>query len=317
MPFDAAFGMRTSKVKFMNIGRSLFVTQRPQEKNQPVKPGCSMRIFYRRVTCLTPEEIMGRQLKNQMLMQAQKFTEALAKDARADLADRLYLIDKACNSLLEVGGVVTVKSVRSWLATNSGLAISAASFSNSNIDATTGERTYRPQRRIVEKYAEIQRIIEDSSGRNSGQPNVSHPPSTSVAFLSDDELGAINDNQVRYKVQLLQGRVKNLLIQNNNFRKISNLPLLSASMFGEQFKPAESQCTANPIGKLSGILVENELSVLIDFLENGSLKSRQLHFDDVGTLRVTLPAISRRKEVRISKPGLEEVLKKLIRAISG
>ena len=172
---------------------------------------------------------------------------------------------------------------------------------NKRVDKLTGKKVHSPLRQIIDKYGEVQCSTLASA------PKVPEGSSFGSIVLGDSELASISDHQVRYKVQLIAGRVRNLETQLNQLRTIRDLPALPASILSNETGSVEPQ------GRASSDLHEEEIEALADFLKPSSLKRRGLTFDDLGRLKVTHPASRERKTVSISTPDLQGALEKTLK----
>lgn len=247
--------------------------------------------------------------QNQQLMEnARLFTDQLIKTVRSDVATKLSKVDEACRVIIKNGGLVSMPSVRAHLSTNYGITIAAQTLSNKTLDKRTGQKTHSPLRQVIDKYSEVQRLLEKKPGRTEAKRSMGS------ALLSDAELASIEDHQVRYKVQLLVGRVRNLSAQLNEARAIQNLPTIPAAAFPEGFL-AGNQDAPPLLGSGANLaLDEDELEALEDFVKQTSMRRRALDFDELGTLRVTLRPTKEGKTVALSKPELQSALEKILRS---
>lgn len=253
---------------------------------------------------------MSSSQNHEHMENARFFTEQMIKTARSDVAAKLSKVDEACREIIKSGGLVSMPSVRSYLSTTYGITIAAQTLCNKTLDRRTGKKVHSPLRQVIDKYVEIQRLLQ----RKPGRPDVAK--SLGSAFLSDCELTAIEDHQVRHKVQLLLGRVRNLNTQLNEARAVQNLPSLPASAFsaGEHPNNQGSQFTNEREAYLG--LDEEELEAIEDFLKETSMRRRALDFDEIGTLRVKIRPTIEAKTVVLSKPEFQRALRKILHVYS-
>lgn len=244
----------------------------------------------------------------QLMDNARLFTEQLISTVRSDVATKLSKVDEACRAIIKTGGLVSMSSVRAHLSTNYGITIAPQTLSNKTLDKRTGQKTHSAHRQVIEKYAEVQRLSERRPGRVDAQKG------TSFALLSEAELASIEDHQVRYKAQLLVGRVRNLNNQLNQVRAIQNLPSISAAAYPERLRTESPDATALLGTGDEFTLDEDELEAIRDFFKNLSMHRRGLDFDKVGRLRVNLRPTKEAKTVALSKPELQRALEKVLRS---
>jgi len=245
--------------------------------------------------------------QNQQLMEnARLFTDQLTTTVRSDVATKLSKIDEACRSIIKTGGLVSMPSVRAYLSTNYGITIAPQTLSNKTLDKRTGQKTHSPLRQVIDKYAEVQRLSEKRPGRV--EPRVS----MGNALLSEADLASINDHQVRYKTQLLVGRVRNLSNQLNEVRAIQNLPSISAAAFPQSFLSEGLNASPSIASEGNVALDEEEMEAIKDFVKKTSMRRRNLDFDEMGTLSVNLRPTQESKTVALSKPELRSALEKII-----
>ena len=243
----------------------------------------------------------------EILSAAGKFSNDLISTARSDVAAKLKAVDEACCAILKGGGTVSIGSVRGWLITNRGLSIAPSTLMNLRTDPRTGEKKHSPARRIIKKYIEVQEL----PSKRTIKPAEHHL--ASFAF-DESEMREIKDHQVRYKVQLLVGRVRNLETQLNHVRTISNLPELAAENVPQNHSLLNEDPSV-PIGDGDAIrLDEAEREALHDFLNDNSMHRRKIGFDENGALKATHPANPSTSTTAISKPFLKGALHKILRA---
>lgn len=242
-----------------------------------------------------------------MLSGANQFAGDLVRNARSDVAVKLQAVDEACRSIIESGGTVSVASVRGWLSTNRGMYIAASTLMNLRNNPQTGEKNYAPARLIINSYIDAQKGL-----RKRGDKISEH--NFGSLFLNDSEIKEINDHQVRYKVQLMVGRVRNLETQLNQLRTINNLPVLPPATLSQNYLPGIGGQSSVVERNQSLILDEEELRALNDFLDEKSMKRRRIAFGDNGTLKATYSASSQTSTCAISKPFLEDALRKILRS---
>lgn len=163
---------------------------------------------------------MASTQRQQLINNAQTLSEKLAAEARSDVSAKTLKVDEACRNILLNGGLFSMKSVRAWLSTNVGLTIAPQTLMNKRLDKLTGEKVHSPFRLIIDKYSEIQSISSFSLPKEERVMNLGS------VVMSEAELASFSDHQVRYKAQLLAGRVRNLETQLNQLRTITNLPTL-------------------------------------------------------------------------------------------
>jgi hypothetical protein len=241
-----------------------------------------------------------------MMDDAESFAHDLIQSARSDVAVKLQAVDEACRSIIESGGTVSVSSVRGWVSTNRGLSIASSTLMNLRRNSHNGEKDYSPARRIINKYTNVQKFA-------TKRPASKIEPSYGSFALSDSEMREIQDHSVRYKVQLMAGRLRNLENQLNQLRTINKLPALPPAALsqsrllgsGRQFSTEENAYDAN--------LDEEEINALNDFLDDRSMRIRKLEFSEVGALKATYPASSQTSSSAISKPFLKDALQKILR----
>ncbi|MBE1291018.1 MAG: hypothetical protein GJ677_00865 [Rhodobacteraceae bacterium] len=250
---------------------------------------------------------MSNNQNAQIIASARDFSRSRISAARSDQAQRLEMVDEACQSIINEGVKISVTTVRRWIITHYGLAISGQNFSNSTLDQDTGSRRYRPYRQIVDKYREAQNAMTKRKRINNEAPILNLPS------LSRAELSAISDDQVRYKVQLILGRIRSLHQQCNSLREISKLPVLSVSQMGDQNVSIGGHSGEKPEPNRVNWLNEEELRALSDFVDARALKTRRLEFDEFGALIVFHPASNRRHAASVSKPNLESALHRLLK----
>ncbi len=245
-----------------------------------------------------------------MISAAREFSDSLFQSARSDVAVKLQAVDEACRSIIESGGTVSIKSVRGWVSTNRGISIAASTLMNRRLDPQTGENNYSPARLIINKYIECQ--------RHSGGLKTKKEEQKFGSFaLSEAEMKEIEDHTVRYKVQLIVGRMRNLETQLNQLRTINKLPSLPPAALSESYLISSEglDTIEEPDRNLS--LSEDELEALSDFLELKSMRRRKAEFDENGTLRITHPASPKTTVKAISKPFLETSLRKILKSYHG
>ena len=241
-----------------------------------------------------------------MLTNAEDFARRLVLDARSDVKVKLKAVDAACQSILESGGTVTINSVRSWLATNTGIQVAYSTLVNSRTDNNTGEKIKYPARQIIDKYKEVQEFKISGVRKKQAHRNFSTPD------FSEAELLSIEDHQVRYKVQLLSARVRNLNKQLNAVREIRNLPLVSTSMLSQNLLKKDADGSALAVEGTDLTIDEQELDALADFLKPGALKRRQMKFDDDGILQIESPPSRKRTTIQGSRGFFEQALRKIL-----
>ena len=244
----------------------------------------------------------------QMINKARTFSEELAAGARSDVSAKILKVDEACRSILTSGGLVSMRSVRAWLSTNAGLTIAPQTLMNKRPDKKTGEKVHSPLRQVIDKYSEIRNLSVVSRTKAAKASYLE------TVAMSEAELASIPDHQVRYKAQLLAGRVRNLETQLNQLRAISNLPTLPASPLPQESfldEAAESDAVSTSSDQF---LDEAEIEALADFMKPSALKRRGLVFDDLGRLSVMHPASRERKSVSVSAPELQSALTKALKA---
>ncbi|UWP88443.1 hypothetical protein [Aliiroseovarius crassostreae] len=243
----------------------------------------------------------------QLINNARKFSEKLAAEARSDVSTKILKVDEACRNIMSNGGLVSMKSVRAWLSTNVGLTIAPQTLMNKRQDKLTGEKVHSPFRVIIDKYCEIQSISSSSPFKEKRAQNLGS------VVMSEAELASIPDHQVRYKVQLLAGRVRNLETQLNQLRTISKLPTLPRNTLCDEAQRGHEEGVDAVSNSTNQALHEAEIAALAEFLKPNALKRRGLGFDDLGRLNVTHPANRKRKTVPISSPELRTALEKILR----
>lgn len=255
--------------------------------------------------------LMSSLQNRQFLDDARRFAENLAAEARSDVSAKIFKVDEACRAILESGGTVSMRSVRAWLSTNMGLTIASQTLMNRRLDRRTGSKVHSPLRQVIEKYAKIQNLAFSSP-----KMDIKVASSGAVA-ISEAELALIPDHLVRYKAQLLVGRVRNLENQLNQLRTIANLPSLSEAILSEGTL-ASGTARPNAISEGTGqILNEGEIDALADFLKPSSCRRRGLSFDNLGGLKVTHPASRERKVASLSTPDLQSALEKILKFCQG
>jgi len=243
----------------------------------------------------------------EMLAEATKFADDLISCARSDIAAKLQAVDEACRSIIDGGGTVSITSVRGWLVTNRGINIAPSTLMNRRTDPQTGDKTHSPSRLIINKYIEIQKVATKRVSKKIKQ-------SFGSIALSESEMKEIEDHQVRYKVQLLAGRVRNLETQLNHVRTINSLPVLTTAGLSQSFLRGAEDQTSVIENSQNLRLDEEELDALNDFLKKSSMRRRKVEFDNNGTLKITHPASSTTSTAAISKPFLEGALHKILRS---
>ena len=242
----------------------------------------------------------------EMLAEAGKFSTELISNARSDVAVKLQAVDDSCRSLIESGGTVSIASVRGWLATNRGITIAPSTLMNLRTNTQTGEKSYSPLRLIINKYVGVQKM--------SAKRATKIVPSFGSFVLSEAEMREIEDHQVRYKVQLLIGRVRNLETQLNHVRAIGNLPMLPTAGEMKSSSLEGSELITLPKGDRDSKLDEEEQKSLEDFLSERSMLRRKIAFDENGALTATHLASPKRSTTFISKPFLKSALSKVLRS---
>lgn len=238
---------------------------------------------------------------------AKKFASDLVGNARSDVAAKLQAVDEACRSIIESGGTVSVSSVRGWVSTNRGISIAASTLMNLRVHPQTGEKEHSPARQIINRYVEVQKV---STKRMTSRAE----PGLSSIVLSEREMKEIEDHQVRYKVQLMAGRLRNLETQLSQLRTINRLPTLPPTALSENYLLASEGQLPGADSDQDLSLDEEDLNALTDFLNESKLHRRKLEFDDNGALKVTHPARSDTATVSISKPFLADALRKILRS---
>ena len=200
---------------------------------------------------------------------------------------------------------MSIGSVRGWLITNRGISIASSTLMNLRTDPRTGEKKVSPARSVINKYADFQKF---TSKRTKKRPE----PNLASLVFNDSEMREIADHQVRYKVQLLVGRVRNLEAQLNHVRTISNLPQLTTANAPHNPSTTQEDRVAPNGNGVYLSLDDAEREALHDFLNERSMHRRKLRFDENGVLKATHPANSKTLITPISKPFLEGALRKVL-----
>ena len=162
-------------------------------------------------------------------------------------------------------------------------------------------------RQVIDKYAEVQSQLVVGTSRKSP------PPDISSVFLNEKELMSIDDHQVRYKVQLLAGRVRNLETQLNQARVIGKLPAVQTSSSGGEMLTYEMIGASGIASDGGEPLDDAELRAVEDFLKVTALRRRGLSFDESGRLNVVHPASHQRSTALLSIPDFKSALQKVLR----
>lgn len=238
------------------------------------------------------------------LNQAQAFAEDIIEGSRSDVSTRLRAVDSACRSILDSGGQVTISSVRAWLATNRGISIASSSLMNKTLNSKTGLKSHSAARRIIDQYARIHNH-NSRAGQNSEISIGANP------LISDAELAGIPDHQLRYKIQLLAARARNLQNQLNQVRSIGNLPIISEPYL-RQLQHQEFPASDSVDGSHDATLDQAEIDSVMDLVEVRSMLRRGLTFDQNGALKIEVPASQRTRTISISKPFFESAVRKIL-----
>lgn len=242
-----------------------------------------------------------------MIKDANEFAERLILEARIDVKQKLTAVNKACQSLLESGGELEMPIMLSWIATNyPGMRIASQSLMNTYTNPKTGEKEPVKARQIFNKYKEVQEAKLSNVRVKRSQARLATPD------LSEREMLAIEDHQVRYKVQLLSTKVRNLNKQLDAARKIQNLPMVPMSMLSAKLLSKDLDGNALVNDKASLLLSEEELDALEDFMKPTSLKRRKMDFDSEGILNIEKLPSQKRETVQISRGFLEQALRKVL-----
>lgn len=242
-----------------------------------------------------------------MISAAKEFADSLIQNARSDVATKLQAVDDACRSIIESGGTVSIQSVRGWVSTNRGISIASSTLMNLRMNPQTGEKDYSPARLIINKYIEAQRA-------SSKRPTKASAMSYGSFALSESEMKEIEDHSVRYKVQLMAGRVRNLETQLNQLRTINKLPTLPPAALSQSYLLSSEGLTSIEEHDQDLSLEEEELKAISDFLDQKAMQRRKVAFDENGSLKVTHPASPKTTTLAISKPFLENALQKILKS---
>ena len=217
---------------------------------------------------------------------AHSFAKSLATNARSDVKAKILAFDDACRRILLSGGKVSIASVRAWLATNSGISISPKTLMNKAPDRITKELLYSPMRRVLDAYRDIlPHRIEISSEVEEGLSGYD-------MIVTQDELLSIGDVQLRYKVGLLNSRLRNAQNHLHYYRQC--------------VLPTDAPESINSGGAFS--LSPAEEDAIRSMLNERELGRRRAHFDEEGRLVVIAPASQKRTEIIISTPFLKQAL---------
>lgn len=200
-----------------------------------------------------------------------------------------------------------IKSVRGWLATHEpGSIVEKQTFYNKRFNPKTGRNEHAAYRLLVEKYAEVHEV-KFNAMRQTQKDRIA---STSVLF-TDEEILSVEDFQVRYKIQLMQGKLRSLMNQLNSIRRIENMPLISSQVTKRNTLGNETDSPISP-ENLSVALEEFEVDAVVDFLSADSLRNRRLSFDEVGAL--SIQHSPRKISSSASKPFLRDALEKIAKS---
>jgi hypothetical protein len=242
-----------------------------------------------------------------MLKIAEDVAAKFISDARSDVAVKLQAVNDACKSIYDNGGTINIPSVRGWLVTNRGITIGASTLMNRRKNPRTGETARAPARLIIDEYIKAQKLSPRRVAKHQSMNSF-----LGSDLFSESEMKEIHDHQIRYKIQLLVGRARNLETQLTHARIIHSLPILSVSEVSQRSIQRKSGVSLFTENNHDLTLDEEELEALRDFLDESAKIRRKVQFDVNGSLRVTRSPSPKTSTIAISKPFLESALQKII-----
>lgn len=245
-----------------------------------------------------------------MLNDANEFAQEIIRKSRSDVQPKLTAVNAACQSILENGGRISLNGICGWIASNSsGIKVGYKSLVNKYPDQKTGQNEFSSARKIFDKYDAVQKVKLASLKREVRQESFATPD------LDEEEIRQIKDHQVRYKVQLLSARVRNLNNQLNAAREIGKLPMVPLSMLSANLPFSESNETLIAASYNSNLtLSEPEVDALADFMNPKSLRRRNLDFDAQGILNIETPPNRNREISQISRGFFDQALQKILKS---